>query len=67
MSSEAEVEELLRKIAMFGGVTVQSSWPSDEAVVAVLRVGAEPVVAACIGVDLTWTTSAIVAPDDLSS
>ena len=57
----------VREPALFGGVAVQSGRPSDEAVVAVLRDGVERVVMQSIGVDLTWTTTAIVASDDLAS
>ncbi|GEK21769.1 hypothetical protein [Cellulomonas xylanilytica] len=56
-----------RELAMFGGVAVQSGRPSDQDVVAVLRDGVEHVVASCLGVDLTWTTTAVVASDDLST
>lgn len=67
MSTDGEGEAYAREPAMFGGVAVQSGRPSDEAVVAVLRDGVERVVTSSIGVDLTWTTTAVVASDDLSS
>ncbi|MBO3087114.1 hypothetical protein [Cellulomonas dongxiuzhuiae] len=64
---DGEHEAGSRELAVFGGVAVQSSQPSDQAVVAVLRDGVERVVGHCLGVDLTWTTTAVVASDDLST
>ena len=63
----SEDDPYVREVALFGGVAVQSSRPSDEDVVAVLRNGVERVVAQCMGIDLSWTTSAIVSSDDLHS
>ncbi|WP_421742669.1 hypothetical protein [Cellulomonas sp.] len=67
MTTDGEGGDHVREPAMFGGVAVQSSQPSDEAAVAVLRDGLERVVEQCIGIDLSWTTTAVVASDDLSS
>lgn len=67
MTMASEDDAYVREQAMFGGVAVQSSRPSDEAVVAVLRDGLERVVEQCMGIDLSWTTVATVASDDLST
>lgn len=67
MTMASEDDAHVREPAMFGGVAVQSSRPSDEDVVAVLRDGVERVVHQCTGIELTWTTVATVASDDLSS
>ena len=67
MSTEGDGEPYVREPAMFGGVAVQSSRPTDEAVVAVLRAAVEHFVLQSIGIELTWTTSAIVGSDDLTS
>ncbi|MBX9245334.1 hypothetical protein ICW40_11015 [Actinotalea ferrariae] len=63
----SEDDPYVREVAVFGGVAVQSSRPSDEDVVAALRDGVEQVVTQCIGIELSWSTSAVVASDDLSS
>lgn len=55
------------ELAVVAGLVVQSSSCSDRDVVAVLRDGLEGVVQQCMGVELTWTTSAITGSDDLSS
>lgn len=60
-------EPYVAEPAVVAGLVVQSSSCSDEDVVAVLREGVEGVVGQCMGVELTWTTSAIVGSDDLSS
>lgn len=67
MSVDGDGEVYVREVAMYGGVVVQSSRPSDEDVVAVLRDGVEQVVQQCMGIDLSWTTTAFVASDDLTS
>lgn len=55
-----------REPALFGGVATRGLRPTAD-VVAVLRDGVEQVAARTMGIELTWTTSAITASDDLQS
>ena len=56
----------IREPALFGGVAATGRRPTTD-VVAVLRHGVEQAAVRAMGIELTWTTSAITTSDDLQS